>query len=78
MRGGTLRLALIGLLLLCGCSGKPPAGGPPKDNPTTQSSAPQKPAAAEITAEVKTIAEIQSAIAAHQGKVVVVDLWALW
>ena len=31
-----------------------------------------------ITADVKTLAEVDKLVAAHKGKVVVVDLWALW
>ena len=33
---------------------------------------------ASITASVQSIAQLQERIAAHKGKVVVVDLWALW
>ncbi len=64
-------------------SARPAGGDEPSSTAKSPGDAPLSPADSpgstpEITAVVKTMAEVNKLIAAHTGKVVVVDLWALW
>jgi hypothetical protein len=77
--GGAL---LVGfLLVLQGCSSqdvKPAAtrGERPRVSPAAATDqATSRPA---ITADLKSVSEVEALIASHRGKVVVADLWALW
>jgi hypothetical protein len=77
--GGAL---LVGfLLVLQGCSfqdDKPASTRgeqPPLSSAAETDQATSRPA---ITADFKSVSEVEALIASHRGKVVVADLWALW
>lgn len=65
---------LMSCLLLSACSGDPASetGKNKGDEPTKNIVEPK------VTASVKNLAEIEELIASHKGKIVVVDLWAMW
>jgi hypothetical protein len=78
-------LLLAGLLCAAGCGGgdsvsdEPPA--PNADQSATSDPAPDtdsKSDAAAVSLDVLNASETDELIASHKGKIVVVDLWALW
>lgn len=52
---------MVGIILIAGCSSPPP---------------PSAPVASEVTLNVVKLPELEKVIASHQGKVVVLDMWA--
>ena len=72
-------LMLIFTAVSCGTNSAPQSvpvadSQPASSEPPAVASRPAVP----ITVSVQSIAQLEERIASHQGKVVVVDLWALW
>jgi ABC-type enterochelin transport system substrate-binding protein len=87
MRLQSLVLVTLTLLLLSACSDRaeleqPIAALPTASQETTSSvdvAAPtEQNSQVTVTADVQSLDEINELITAQQGKIVVVDLWALW
>ena len=90
LRANHQRVLLLGLLAMIGCSSSavsPPPVADATPQPSADADAVQVPA--ESTVESKThvgisepavmsLQEFTAEVASHRGKVVVVDLWALW
>ena len=73
-------IALTAAMFLCGCadSAAPEsssAGGDAKAMPTIT---PAVQPAPEIAVQVMSLPELKAEFSSQQGKVVVVDLWAMW
>jgi hypothetical protein len=63
----TLRFLTLALVAcLTACADRAPPATPPAAAPPT------------VTVSVKSLPEVRELIQSHVGKVVVVDLWALW
>lgn len=66
-------------LLLAGCVQEPPARTKSEGTPKEQSAANQPPGVAQpVKLQVVSLPEWETALAAHRGKIVVVDNWATW
>lgn len=70
------------VFLLAGCADSPPTaeltGTRSTSNVVTPSNGESKIARLPVSAAVMSLPDVKNTIAAHKGKVVVVDLWAMW
>ncbi len=73
-----LRYLIASLCLLAGCSETAPA--PQQNTPPAKQQASVEPAPSEntVSMDMLSASEIDQLIASHSGKIVVVDLWAMW
>ena len=78
----TIYVLAAGLLAcLSSCSenaSQPPRINEPAAQVESAASAESAPAPVEITASVKDLAAFRALVASRAGKIVVVDLWAMW
>lgn len=78
-----MRFLILGLVMLVGCGDSSPAptdSDPPPDNESAAVETPDvsDQSASAVAMELKTLDEVDKLVASHNGKLVVLDLWALW
>jgi len=71
-------LVVVSILVGCSDSTSPTKQPPTNSNSSTKDKETQTTPEVPITASLMSLAEVNDAIASHKGKVVVVDLWAMW
>lgn len=72
------RFALLLFVALCGCGGSEPLGGPTaiRIDSTAPPAAAPPPARDDVQLSIESFDGIQSRLASHKGKVVVMDAWS--
>lgn len=75
-KGCWLTLAALGFLMPAGCSNTPPT--PAKVSQPTAETKPAQPAADTVSVKMVKYEGMQDALKQLKGKVIVVDVWAVW